>query len=588
MPVDGAPTQIERRRRRTDSPSERAVHTENPEAPVIPLFDSNPEDDAAVEVPVVEVGIESILVGMEAAIDVADVAMLVADRETGSVLWCSDSWLARFGKRDTLSRYVPSAIELGESAWPVAGSRWNRTTSMRNADESVELCNIAMVGLGGPGGSELITLVAIDKASEGPIITDRAEVVTVIDGSIAATGSGTVGVLYIDLDRFQAIEERIGSVDAAILLDQVSRKLGGTVRGTDLLFRLESDEFVIVAAELDHERAAEELAEKVRGSFATIDGFPQDLAITASIGVAVARNGQSGGATLRSAELALLEAKTKGRNRVAVHDSEARSRAERQNQAERQLRDALERGQIQFNYQPVVQMSTGRVVGAEALLRFGGQVSLSAAEVVAAAEQGGLMGTLGRTVLDGVEAELGDWLRSPDLEHVIMINLSASQIEDPELLDRLKAVANEGYPDRRLALEVPEVVVRSNRSAYLALSRSLAGNFLMGIDGFGTNESSVEMLTGLPLDYIKLHRSVTAGIVGDNNNEMSGLKALLSRAEESRIMVVALGVESRSQAERLQAVDCPLGQGFLYASAVTADKLMDLSTIGFTPAKAGN
>ena len=600
VPAEGAPEKIERRRRSTDAPHERAndpgdqvTPTTNGDtsatavlAEAIASLSDSSESVASSPAVAANPLLESILLGVQAAVDVSDLALLVADRESGSVLWSSTPWKVRFGERDDFARHMPSATALGEAPLPPAGSRWDRTRSMLSAQNSEALCDLTMVGLKGPRETELVAIVATDHVATTQALSDRAEVMKVIDGSIAAATDLGVGVLYIDLDRFKVVEDRLGAEEASSLLDQVSHKLGGTVRGTDLLFRMQSDEFVIVACELADEQVAEELAENVRAAVATIDGVPHDLAITASIGVAVVRDNQTGDSVLSAAEAAVFDAKTKGRNRVAVHDPEARSRVERQKVAERQLREAIERHQIQFNYQPVVEMLTGRVVGAEALLRFGGEVSLSAAEVVAAAEQGGLMGTLGIKVIDGVSQELGEWLRSPDLEQVIMINLSASQLEDPDLLERLKAVASDGYPDRRLAIEVPEVVVRSNRTAYLELNRALAGTFLMGIDGFGTNESSVEMLTGLPLDYIKLHRSVTAGITGSEASEMSGLKALLRRAEESRIMVVALGVESRTQAKKLQTLSCPLGQGFLYASAVTAEKLIALSSDGFAPAKA--
>lgn len=616
MPSEGAPAKIERRRRSSDSqpdssgsqpaktdsqPGSSGSQPDSPVSPAERTADPAPDQrqispperpvQAAVVKPALNQSnpaLESILIGVQAAVEVAELALLVADRESGSVLWSSALWKSRFGERSDFARYMPSVAELGEAPLPPAGSRWNRTRSMVMHDQSEMFCNLAMVGLAGPRETELVSIVATDRVPDSPRISERSEVVTVIDGSIAAASSGGVGVLYIDLDRYSMIEDRLGAVDATALLSRISEKLGGTVRGTDLLFRMNSDEFVIVACELADENIAEELAEKLRAEVATIAAVPQGLEVTASIGVAVVRDNQTGDAVLSAAEAAMFEAKTKGRNRVSVHDSESRSRTERQKVAERKLREAIERGQIQFNYQPVVEMVSGRVVGAEALLRFGGDVSLSAAEVVAAAEHGGLMGTLGITIVDGVAKELGDWLKDPELEQVVMINLSASQLDDPALLERLKAVASEGYPDRRLAIEVPEVVVRSNRSAYLALNRSLAGSFLMGIDGFGTNESSVEMLTGLPLDYIKLHRSVTAGITGSESDSMASLKSLLRRAEESRIMVVALGVESRTQAEKLQALDCPLGQGFLYASAVNAQKLKDLSKHGFTASKAAH
>lgn len=552
-----------------------------------------------------------IIAGMTQAIGAVNLPVLIVERTGGRVLWASDAWTTRFGWQSHAARYVASSTELGESPLPAPGDSWQRTRSILRSDGSEDLTDLLLIGstLSAVGDAfaradadasessssrmlrdtrrskaEIVTMVAVERATTSSVVTDRTEVMSIIDSAIEDASEGSVAVLYIDLDRFKVVHDLVGNLEARRLLEVVARRLGSTVRGSDLVFRLASDEFVIVSCELEHPAMAAELAERIRVAIATLPGQTHDLALTASVGVAVSDNETSGEALLSAAETAVYLAKGRGRNRVAIHDDELRSRSQRLLTVERQLRRAIEQRDVGFAYQPVVHLASGTVLGAEALLRLGGEIGLSAVEVVAAAEHSGLMGTLGCLVLEGVHEQLDALIRDPGNDYVVMFNLSATQIADDALNETLSRLANdETIPPGRLAVEVPEVVVREQREAFLQLAKCIRPRFKLGIDGFGTSYDSLSRIDGLPIDYVKLHRSLTAtiGSETENRHEMGELIAgLRSRG----LTVVALGVERQDQAVVLAELGCSMAQGFLFAGAVRAGELRELISSGFAEA----
>ncbi len=451
------------------------------------------------------------------------------------------------------------------------------------ADGAEDLVDLVMIGALTADGTDFVTVVAQDPARTETAITDRAEVTKLVDGAVSDSGPGETAVLYVDLDRFKVVHDLVGNIEALRLLDLVHRRISSTVRGSDLVFRLPSDEFVVLANELEEADAAEQLAERIRVGVATLADVGNDMALTASVGVAVCEDGYSGSDLISAAETAVYLAKGRGRNRVAVHDEELRNKAQRLLVVERQLRRAIDRRDVQFAYQPVVEIETGRVVGAEALLRLGGDLGLSAVEVVASAEHSGLMGALGSLVIQGVEEQLADLLASDSDDHIVMINLSASQLADVALLETLRAaVTNPAIKPGRFAIEVPEIVVRERLEGFELLADLIRPGFRLGIDGFGASYSSYDLLKGLPVDYVKLHRSITASLGGESEDR-TRVSQLINDASNDGIEVVALGVERPDQARVLGSMGCSLAQGFLYAGAVSAEDLRKLKATGITP-----
>ncbi len=515
------------------------------------------------------------------AIDAVELAVAVVDRSTGTVLWSSPGWVERFGHRELLARHLPSSTELGELPIPAPGESWRRTRTVTMADGSEDLVELVMAGATSEEGVDYATVVALEAVGGRTVITDRSEVISVVDGAIGEADEGSVAVLYVDLDRFKVVHDLVGNIEARRLLDLVNRRISASVRGSDLVFRMPSDEFIIVACEVEDADGVEALAERIRVGVATLADVGNDMALTASVGIAIADDSQTGDQLVAAAETAVYLAKGRGRNRIALHDEELRSRTQRLMVVERQLRRAIDRRDVRFAYQPVVEVGTGRVVGAEALLRLGGDVGLSAVEVVAAAEQSGLMGVLGALVLEGVEEQLGQVLRSPNRDQLVMINLSAAQLADESLLSALSdLIDDESIPAGRLAVEVPESVLREHGDAVRLLATSVRKRFEIGVDGFGTSPDSFDLVANVPVNYLKLHRSITAAI-GTDEGERARLEAIIERARSESLGVVALGVERTDQVRALRSVGCRMAQGFLYAGAVSAEELIQLMVSGF-------
>lgn len=529
---------------------------------------------------------EFVAEGLSLAVQAMEIAVAVVERSTGLIWWTSDAWLDRFGEKDLIARHMPTATEFGESPLPSPGQSWQRTRTLLFADGAERLADLLLVGATSPNGTDIVTVVALEKGASGPLVTERGQVISIIDGAVHEVAEGSVAVLYVDIDRFKVVHDLVGNIEALRLLDLVNHRIAATVRGSDLLFRLHSDEFVVVACELEHPGAAEDLAERIRASVATLSDVGHDLALTASVGVALADPDQSGDELLSAAETAVYVAKGRGRNRIAVHDEELRSRTQRLMVVERQLRQAIDRRDVRFAYQPVVEIGTGRVAGAEALLRLGGDIGLSAVEVVAAAEHSGLMGALGVLVLEGVEEQLGELLRLPADDYAIMVNLSATQLADEDLVRTLERLAEDtSISLGRIAVEVPEVVAREHRAAVTRLAELVRPRFQFGIDGFGTSTLKADVLDWFPVDYLKLHRSVTTSLEDANDDERDRIRSLIERARLNGTDVIALGVEHVHQAETLRELGCEKAQGFLYAGAVTADELLRLAESGIGPSE---
>jgi len=520
---------------------------------------------------------ELVAEGLSQAVKATDIAVAIVDRSTGLIRWTSDSWIDRFGEKDLIARHMPSATEFGESPLPPPGESWRRTRTLLFEDGAERLVDLVLVGATASDGSAIVSVVALDRAGSRSLVTELQQVMSFIEGAVAEASEGSVAVLYVDLDRFKVVHDLVGNIEALRILDLVNQRVAGTVRGSDLLFRLHSDEFVVIACELEHPAAAEELAERIRASVATLTDLGHDLAITASVGVAVADDVLSAEELLSAAETAVYVAKGRGRNRIALHDEELRTRTQRLMVVERQLRQAIDRKDVRFAYQPLVEIASGRVTGAEALLRLGGEVGLSAVEVVAAAEHSGLMGALGVLVLEGVDEQLSDFLRSSEDDHVIMVNLSATQLADEDLVRTLDRLAHRaGISPGRLAVEIPELVVRDHPKAVARLAKLVQPTFKLGIDGFGTGLLEFDALDQLPADYIKLHRSVTTSLTRSSSEEMDRIRVMIERAQTAGVDVVALGVEDQEQAVILGQLGCRKAQGFLYAGAVTSEKLLEL------------
>lgn len=529
--------------------------------------------------------------GLQIIVDALDAAAVIVERHGGEVLWASRRWRDRFGEHGTWAKHMPSTVSTGESPLPGPGDTWQRTRTLRIAGTGDDLVELLLMGERAPNGTEIVAIIAPDRTGSGAAVSDRSEVNAIVDRLLDAADeqsavpnasdlgprradNGGLAVLYVDLDRFKVVHDLVGTVETVRLLDVVSRRLAAAIGPDDLLFRLPSDEFVIVASAVAAPGAASEIAERLRMAVATMSDIGHDLALTASIGVAIADGQMSGDGLVSAAETAVYLAKGRGRNRVAVHDEELRSRTERHMVVERHLRTAIEHRDVSFAYQPVVDLHTGATIGAEALLRVGGDLGLSAVQVVAAAEHSGLMGAIGSLVLQGVQDQLGDLLADPERALTVMINLAATQLADVTLLGTLDAiVGDDRLAPGRIGIEVPEVVVRDSPDAFRALTERVRPNVAVGIDGFGTNLSSLGLLSSFSIDYVKIHRALTTTSTVSAESQMQ-IAEVVNLSQHQGVEVIALGVERREHATAMAELGCQVAQGFYFAGALTRDELI--------------
>lgn len=517
---------------------------------------------------------DHLLVGaLTLALDTLGVPLVVVERLTGLIQWQSQEWIERFGRQQQLSRHLPSTTELGETPLPPPGEQWRRTRSVSLSSGGEELFDLVMSGAATSGGIEYVTVVALDRAGPGAAVSDRGEVTATIDGALKQRDEKLTAVLFVDMDRFKVVHDLVGQAEAMRLLDRVYRRISGSVRTADVVFRLHSDEFVVVASDIGSAAEAAELADRVRSSVAVVDSDDLSVALTASVGVAFSEEVGDGEAVLSAAETAVRLAKGRGRNRVAIHDEELRARNERMLNVERHLRDAIENRSVRFLYQPMVDIESGTVLGGEALLRLGGEIGLSAVEVVNAAEHSGLMGDLGALVIDGVVQQLGRWLNH-DTARFATINLSAAQVADDKVLDALhRAVDTYGIMPGQLGVEVAAAVLDGVENDIARLRDEITPTVLIGVDGYGSLGTQSAPLATLGVDYVKLHRSLVASVLTDDRARQR-IRAVLAEAAASGLRTIALGVERAEHASTLAALGCATAQGFYYAGAVDADTLM--------------
>jgi EAL domain-containing protein (putative c-di-GMP-specific phosphodiesterase class I) len=292
----------------------------------------------------------------------------------------------------------------------------------------------------------------------------------------------------------------------------------------------------------------------------------------ASIGIASASpEYASAEEILRDADTAMYRAKALGRSCYVVFDAELRARAVRRLELEQDLRKALERGELVVYYQPKIELGTGALCGFEALLRWRHprRGLLGPAEFIPIAEETGLIVPIGLWVLREACRTLRSWLDelAGHRRLEVSVNVSARQFRQPDLVDKVAEIlAETGLPPERLQLEITETVLMEDRRAALSvLERLKALGVGLKIDDFGTGYSSLNCLSEFPFDSLKIDRSFVLHL-GQDDDALEVIKAILSLGETLRLEVVAEGIETATQLEALQELGCRFGQGYYFAA----------------------
>lgn len=390
-------------------------------------------------------------------------------------------------------------------------------------------------------------------------------------------------VFLIDLDKFTEIDERIGHMAADSLLLAVSRRLARLLKPLDTLARFSGDQFAVVLLSEQEAGKIAEIGEQMRKALRSPFNFgDRDLTLTASIGITIYDNKPATAEdVLRDAELAMHYAKRHGGDRIEAFRAATRSIAVYAQALESDLAEALERRDLQMLYQPIVDIHTSRIVGAEALMRWQhaerGQVSPNA--FVPLAERTGQIEKLGRIAFEQAALqtrELVSSLKLPD-DFFVSVNLSAAQLTSETLLNDMRnLVSDHRTVARHMKLEITESQLMSNpEHAVYMLEAFKALGLGLALDDFGTGYSSLAYLHRFPFDTIKLP-AVFVQITDDSgisHTQIPIISAVVSLAKELDLMMIAEGVEDSEETERLKSLNCHYAQGFAFGAAMPGSEL---------------
>ena len=392
--------------------------------------------------------------------------------------------------------------------------------------------------------------------------------------------SGPVAVLAADIDGFKKINASLGHEGGDRLLTLVGERLRETVRPSDTVARLGGDQFVILCEDLSNQSEAGIVAgrvvEAMREEFV---GDDDRVSITVSVGLAVSADGATVEGLLRDADAAMYRAKEMGRDRFEVGDDALRSRLSQRADVEQALRQALDRGEFHVAYQPKVSLLTNRIVGVEALLRWNHpKRPIPPLEFIPVAEETGLIIPIGEWVLGQVCRDARRWRTAlPGGRPLsVAINVSPRQFVPGLAATFGQIIADAAIDPTTVCLEVTESMVMQDAELAIATLRELkALGLQISIDDFGTGLSSLAYLKRFPLDELKIDKSFIDGL-GHDPEDTAICAAVMGMAHALDLRVVAEGVETADQLERLQMLGCDTAQGYFLGRPVSASDIDDL------------
>lgn len=392
-----------------------------------------------------------------------------------------------------------------------------------------------------------------------------------------------VGVMIIDLDHFKEVNDTLGHNVGDALLKQVATRLSELNGGKTMLARLGGDEFAImltsVRAQEDLEHFADEIIEALDKHF-NVEGY--EIFVTGSIGIALTQTGEEDAETLmRHADTALYRAKDKGRNIWHVYTQELHDELADRLDVSKKLRYAIEHEKLSVFYQPQVDMTTRKIIGLEALVRWiedDGTI-IGPDRFIPIAEDSGLILPISEFVLQTACRQLARWRELGLTDIRVSVNLSGRQFQVPDLTDQiLYAVRSAGIPTTFLELELTEQVLIENSQTHTQFMQDMRDNGItLAIDDFGVGYSSLSYLKHFPINALKIDRSFVKDLP-DDKDDATITQTIVSLARNLDIGIVAEGVENQEQADFLINLGCTIGQGYFYSRPVPADEATALLT----------
>jgi diguanylate cyclase (GGDEF)-like protein len=394
--------------------------------------------------------------------------------------------------------------------------------------------------------------------------------------AVAARTQSPLGIMFIDIDRFKVINDSLGHEGGDAVLIEAAKRIRTCLRTSDTACRIGGDEFTVILENLPTNEDAAQAAMRLIQKFAEplkIGG--REIIVTASIGISIYP-----GAThdvqrlLKDANAAMHEAKESGRNRHVFYTQEMDARAQESLEYEMGLRKALPNGEFLIYYQPRVNTATGKVVGAEALLRWQhpSRGIIAPDNFIPLLEDTGLVIPVGEWVLLQACRQCQDWHAAGNPSLNVSVNLSMKQFRSGSLLASVRrALKESGLPPRFLELELTETVLVDDAEQALDLMRELKDiGVSISIDDFGTGYSSLNYLRRFPIDLLKIDSSFIRDVV-HNRGDAAITTTIAVMAKSLRLGILAEGVETREQARFLKTIGCHDMQGHLFGPAIPAE-----------------
>lgn len=497
------------------------------------------------------------------------------------------TWLANLHD-DTPFRRRPSALKLGwDSAYAfpiqiggeVIGIMEFFGPGIRKPEEALVQTTVSI-------GSQIGQFIQRKQAEDKLSFLARFDTVTNLPNRYLFTdrlgqmlaqaqrNEWSAGVLFVDLDRFKAVNDTYGHAAGDVLLHQAAARMQACVRSSDTVGRLSGDEFAVMLSNLAKTDDAGMVAKKIVEALAAPFNLNGHQAyISASIGIALyPSDGQEPDALLKNADTAMYRAKAQGRNGYQFYLPQMNERLMQRQQIEAQLRGALERKEFLLHYQPKVDLISGTITGFEALLRWqNGDTLVAPAEFIAILEDTGLIVPVGDWILNSVCAQLKQWEQEGVPLRPVAVNLSARQFQVKNLIDVVgQALRNSNVKPSLLKLELTESLLMSDAQESVETLHQLKHlGVQLAVDDFGTGYSSLAYLKRFPLDELKIDREFIRDAISDPD-DAAIVVTIINLAHSLKLRVVAEGVESEGQLNFLRLHGCEEIQGYYFSHPLPA------------------
>ena len=385
-------------------------------------------------------------------------------------------------------------------------------------------------------------------------------------------------VLFVDMDRFKLVNDSFSHAVGDELLVAVASRISGVLRPGDTIARLGGDEFTVLLDGIGDTTDAEMVVDRIQAVLRPPVAVGEiEIFVTASIGLALTTLGSTSEDLVRNADIAMYDAKHRGRGRWSVFDQSMHQRVVDRLARENELRHAIENDLLEVHYQPIVDIATGRIRFMEALARWPSAWSPVPPDVfIPIAEETGLIGAVGMQVMEHALADFARWRRDGVLQDdtCLSINVSARQIDDPGLpSDILGVIKASGVPPSAVRLEITEsMLIHEPEGIGRIVAQVCSAGVGLHLDDYGTGYSSLAALHQYPVDLLKIDRSFIEAIC-DGGESYVIVRSTVALAHSLGLQVVAEGIEEADQARELLALGCDYGQGYLFAKPLSPAEL---------------